>query len=180
MVPTRRLLALCATILTAAFLGGCAHPAPRAIVVPSAVPVRAAIAVAKATNVRAEKLAAKAEQVGIAAGSADAQALVLATTTTDSDLAKALSQVDQLTAILGTVQKEADTQTTQLAAMTTKYNAAVKTLWWYRERFWGPLVFALLAVGVFLVARFTAWGTRTLGPYLVDAGQLAAKAAVLA
>ena len=180
MLPTRRFLALFAAILTAAVLCGCAHPAPRAISVPSVVPVRAAIAVAKATNVRAEKLAAKAVKVGIVAGSADAQALVLATTTTDSDLAKALSQVDQLTAQLGTVQQKVDAQTTQLADLTTKYNAAVKTIWWYRERFWGPIVFALLAVGVILVAKFTAWGTRTFGPYLVDAGQLAAKAAVLA
>ena len=179
MKPTRRSLALFVLFLAALMLGGCAHPAPRAISLPSAVPVRAAVAVARAANVRAEKLAAKAAKTGIAAGSADAKALVLATAATDSDLAAALFKVDQLTAQLIAVQTTVNGQTQRLAALTTKLNAAEKTIWWYRERFWGPIVFALLAVGVILVARFTAWGTRTLGPYLVDAGQLAAKAAVL-
>ena len=138
------------------------------------------MAAARVSNQRAVVIAMKAEKVGLKAGSADARALYLDTTETDSQLADALTKVDQLTVQLLAKQKDVDAQTTRLAELTTKLNAAEKTLWWYRLRFWGPLVFAALAVGVFLVARFTAWGAKTLGPYLVDAEHVAVHAAVLA
>ena len=167
-------------LLAAAFLAGCAHPAPRAIVIPTALAVRAPITTARASNARAEKLAAEAVRKGIVAGSTEARALVLATTTTDSELADALTKVDTLTAELLTVQKRVDTQTGDLATLTTRYNAAVKTIWWYRFRFWGPLTLAVVALGLILAAKFTAWGARTVGPYLVDAEHVAVKAAILA
>lgn len=178
----------------ALLLSGCAHPAPHAITLPTAtavaVPIkRATFIAARAAqdNTRAEQLAADAFRNGLRAGSFEAKQLSSFTGATGEGLAQVRVQlatadaaVDKLSAQLLDKQKEVDAQTARVATLTAQCNEAVKTIWWYRERFWGPLVFALVAVGVVVAARFTAWGARTFGPVLVKAEHAAATAAVLA
>lgn len=171
--------AFCFTFALICFTAGCAHPAPRAIQLPTTAAVRAPIVSAQTRVARAVQIVAKDAKTGIAAGSADLHELTGALADATVQLATAKTAVDKLTAQLLAVQTMVDGQTTRLADLTTKLNTAEKTIWWYRVRFWGPVAGLLLAGGLFLVIRFTSWGAKTLGPYVVGAEQIAAKAAVV-
>ena len=175
-MKTRPVLAAALLLLT-----GCAHRAPQAISLPSTVPVRRALAVATSSNARALQIVERAQKIGIAAGSADLHDLTAALARHD-DAARHDEGGARSThrATAGQTADRGRADAIACATLTTKYNAAVKSLWHYRLWFWGPLALALVAVGVLVAAKFTAWGARTLGPYLVDAEHLAVKAAVVA
>ena len=183
-------------VFVALVCAGCAQPAPRAIVLPTATAVHARIvaiqsSVAKldASHAREAKLAQQAATVGIRAGSEEAKELADASGQETVEVATLKLQVvalnqanDQLTIQLLATQKKVDGQTSQLAYITTKYNEAVKTIWWYRTHFLIPLIIAAVLLGataaVIMLAKFTSWGAKTFGPYLVDAEHLAVEAAV--
>ena len=176
----KRLSALLALVVGCLVLGACAHPAAKPIKLPTVTAVKAPVVAAKASNARAVALAAKVAKEGTKAGSADAQALVLSTAATDSQLADALTKIDALSAQLLAAQKTVDKQTDTLAWYTAKYDEAVKALWWYRVRFWGPLAMAIIAAAIWLLTRFTSWGASTFGPYILGVEKVAAKAATVA
>ena len=69
--------------------------------------------------------------------------------------------------------KEANALDRERAYWLQKHNEAVKIIWWYRARFWGPIILAGVAVVIFLLTRFTSWGARTLGPFVVGAERVA-------
>ena len=94
-------------------------------------------------------------KVGIAAGSADAQALVISTAATDSKLADALAQVDQLTAQLLAKQSQVDALARHDAVETARANRAEKALavadaakWHARELAAGVIIFGLILVSL--------------------------------
>jgi peptidoglycan hydrolase CwlO-like protein len=167
------------SILPVLLLAGCAHPAPRAIVLPTTAAVRAPIIAAQTSTARAVQIVAKADKTGLAAGSADLHELTAALADVTVQLATAKSAVDSLTAQLLAAQTKVDSQTTRLDELTTKLNTAEETIRWYRLRFWGPICMVILSGILFLVIRFTSWGARTFGSYVLGAEHLAAKAAVL-
>ena len=170
------------------------HP-PAHIALPSTMPVKRAVAVAVvhtdkavASNARAAVLARKAVETGIAAGSQDALDLVAESQATADELiqvkvqlAAADQTIDTLTAQLLASQKQVDAQTDQLAGTAIALAKALTDVVWYRWRFWPLLILDVLAaVGTvallvaWLLARFTGWGARTVGPVLAKAAPLLA------
>ena len=147
--------------------------------------------VAARSNATAVELVAAAVKTGLSAGSPQASNLLAVVQQTAAALADASLQyaqakiaLSQTLAALAEVDRDnaaKQKQIDQLAAVAAKVPALEADLSWYRWRFWTLVVLAALAaVGVTalvvarLLARFTGWGARTVGPLLAKAAPLLA------
>lgn len=78
-------------------------------------------------------------------------------------------QVDEVTADRNKQASLKDAALVKMDYWHQKHSEAVGKLWWWR--LWGGagIVIGILLIAGGLLIRFTAWGAKTLGPYVVKA-----------